>query len=105
MGRFAGLYPMGDGLLPAPRLCPAHRLMEFEIPPPGFEPNIGRGQELRRFDGRVARPQPAGRAEIRDAAFGGNTGTREGDEAFRLLDEFCEFLYFVCRASHYDRAA
>src|SRR5829696_763815 len=37
MGRFAGLYPMGDGLVPAPRLCPAHRLMESEIPPPGFE--------------------------------------------------------------------
>jgi hypothetical protein len=22
-----------------------------------------------------------------------------------LLDELCEFLYFVCRASHYDLAA
>ena len=63
-----------------------------EAPPPRLGPRVGAGNEFVERDRAVTGPQAAGRAEIRDAAFGGNAGSGKGNDTRRFGDHIAELF-------------
>jgi 2-dehydro-3-deoxyphosphooctonate aldolase (KDO 8-P synthase) len=57
-------------------------IIKREFTPPGFAPCVLAREETVERHGRIVEPGAAGRAEIRDAAFGRHTGAGEHDEGF-----------------------
>src|SRR5262245_66625928 len=63
-----------------------------KAPPPGFIAHLLTGDELVERDRLVLGPEPAGRAEVRDAALRGNAGTREGSDQARPLHQILQLV-------------
>ena len=76
-GRLAGPVERSQRTVPAPRLCAAELILHGEAPPPGLVAHLLAGQEIGELDRPHLGPDAAGRAEIRDAAFGRDAGPGE----------------------------
>src|ERR1700733_8992685 len=71
-------------------------VLHCEAPPPGFVPRLLAGQKLVERNWPVLRPEATRRAEIGDAAFGGDARPREWQDDGSLRD---------CIREPFDRAA
>src|SRR5215207_3459284 len=88
----AGLVERGQRAMPAAGLGRSEGLFHRKAPPPGLGPRRSAGNEFVERDRAVTRPQAAGRAEIRNAAFGGNAGSGKGNDTRRFGDHVAELL-------------
>lgn len=91
----AGMIEPGDDLVAASRLRMRDGIINHEITAPGLEPCFFGGEIGTEFDGLVSCPESSRRAEIRNAAFGRNAGTREDDRALGGLDHFDKLVYVI----------
>ena len=78
--------------MPAAGLRRRKSLFHRKAPPPGLGPRLGAGNEFVERDRAVTGPQAAGRAEIRNAAFGGNAGSGKGNDTRGFGDHVAELL-------------
>src|SRR5438067_4700765 len=76
-GRLAGAVEARERKVAAARLGGGEWRVHGKSPPPRLVPHLLAREELVERDRPVLRPEPAGRAEIGDAALGGNPGTGE----------------------------
>src|ERR1700731_1478386 len=86
-GNLAGAVEARPPPVSPPRPGIAELVGHGKTPPPGFVARLLAGQELVERDRLVLGPKAARRAEIGDAAFGGNAGSREWDNDPSLVDQ------------------
>src|SRR6476661_8226782 len=79
-GRLASLVERGQRAMPAAGLGRCKSLFHRKAPPPGLGPSLGARNEFVERNRAVTGPQAAGRTEIRNAAFGGYTGSGKGND-------------------------
>src|SRR5690606_20325689 len=65
-------------------------LLHGEAPPPALVTRLLAREELAEIDRPHPRPDAAGRAKIRDAAFCGYSRSREGNDASRVIDQLVQ---------------
>jgi len=75
MRHVAFLHQPAHRLVAGARLRLADDVADREEAPPRLQPRLLRGEEVAELDRLVPRPEAAGRAEIRDAAFGRDART------------------------------
>ena len=77
--------------------CLGDGLADHQEAPPCLEAGVFGGQKRTVFDGLVARPEAAGRAEVGNAAFGGDAGAGEHHRAPGALDQTRQFIYLFLK--------
>ena len=86
----AGAVEPGERAMAAARFRLGETLLHDEAPPPGLVAHLAAGHEFVERDRLVLGPQAAGRAEIRNAAFGGDAGAGERHDGARVLDQVAQ---------------
>src|SRR5262249_17156904 len=87
--RLAGAVETGEGKVPAAGLGGGKLRLHGKAAAPSFVAHRLAREELIEGDRLILRPEPAGGAEIGNAALGGNAGSGErGDEARGLHKSF-----------------
>ena len=94
----AGAIEAGERPMAAARLRLGETLLHDEAPPPGFVAHLAARHEGVERDRLVLGPQAAGRAEIRNAAFGRDPGPGEGQIRPRVLDQVAQPEIAVSRS-------
>ena len=87
---FAGAVETGERPMPAARLGLSEILLHGKAPPPGFVAHLLVGEKIVELDRLVFGPQAAGRAKIRNAAFGRYPRPGEGNDPPRALDQVAQ---------------
>src|SRR5262249_26479498 len=80
-----------DRAMAATRLRPAELIFHDEASAPGLVPHFLIHHKSVEGDRLHLRPDPAGRAKIRNTALGGDPRPGEWDDRRRLLDQVSEF--------------
>ena len=91
-GRLAGAVEARERKVAAARLGGGEWRVHGKSPPPRLVPHLLAREELVERDRPVLRPEPAGRAEIGDAALGGNPGTGERGYDARGFDQALQLV-------------
>src|SRR3569832_1632789 len=90
---FASAIERGERPMATPGSCGFEGGAYGEAPPPRFVARLAACNEFIERDRPVAGPQSAGRAEIRDSAFGRNTGAGKRHDHGSTGDHLAELLY------------
>src|ERR1700688_113978 len=103
----AGAIETAQRQMPPPRLRLGETLLHDEAPAPGLIAHLGACHKRIERDRLVLGPQAAGRAEIRDAAFGRYARPGEWDDCLRALDQVTQTRNRCrkIRSNHYYRVA
>src|SRR6185369_12838215 len=88
--RFTNTIKARQREMPAAWSCLTEMLLHREAPPPGFVAHLLARQELVERDRPVLGPDSAGRAKIRNAAFGRDPRAGEGDDDLGSIDEVAQ---------------
>src|SRR5215831_9985313 len=91
-GRLAGAVEAREREVAAARPGGGELRVHGKATPPRFVPYLLAGEEILKLDRPVLRPEPAGRAEIRDAALGGKAGAGEWGNDARALHQVLQFV-------------
>src|SRR6476619_6761103 len=86
-GRLAGAVEAREREVAAARPGGGELRVHGKAAPPRLVPHFLAREEIIERDRPVLRPEPAGRAEIRDAALGGNSGAGERGNQARALHQ------------------
>ena len=96
-GNLARLIKRRQRAMTAARLGRGEGRLHRKPPPPCFVAGVLAGDEFVVGDRPVAGPQSAGRAEIGNAGFGGDTGAGKGNNDFRLGDHVAELFHAAAK--------
>src|ERR1700683_185544 len=92
-GHLSGPIKAYQRPMPSARLGLAELILHREAPPPGFVPRLLACQKLVERNRPILRPDTARRAEIGNAAFGGNAGPGKRQDDDGLRDHVRKSLY------------
>src|SRR5712671_7815589 len=91
-GRLTGTVEAREREVAAARPCGGELRVHGKASPPRLVAHLLAREEVVELDRPVVRPEPAGRAEIGNAAFGGNPGAGERSDHVRALHQVLQFV-------------